>query len=648
MGTAAMLTIGALVACTATKHGNDSGAPTGPAPTAWPSVLTQIRPDATVTVATALTAFAVAIGPVPGGPQPTGTRSAIPSGTLAVSWVLAHWAELSPAQRSAVLAALGQPTSTDKPASYQLRRAPQIAPAPVQSPDIACLKADSAGAEKYRAWVPGIEAAITAKLGRPLTIDARTFLSVNTKDLEQPSLLYTWACADASTGNKVSGCTIHINPRTTGGRYTDDMVRSYLIHELTHCYLLDKFGFAYESMPPWYLEGAPTWTMSVLGTANDTLSSHWTSYLDTPAKSLSRRAYDAVGFFAHLAETGTDPWTVIDPIGTALAAAPTTAAGWKAAGVTAEFRDSWGSGFVQGRYPGQAWTATGPNLPKYTPALPNGQLGNGASVTIQSVPFAAAVQRLDVDATVVLVNPGAASAGRISLGDGSDAALGGTGPFCTMAQCACPAGSPGAGTNFTHLASGQEYVGLSGGDQPGTATLLGQSLRDFCKRPPTSCLVGRWTGVNFDVHLDTLTETGGAGVTLHIEPTGRLTVGFDGMRPVVFHSSAVDGTFVYAGTVAGTITLPPGSATSGNWAYASPADVSSLTATIHISNPITVDYGPIDVASLAGIGGGAGGAVSAQPLATGGWRCSGNTLVTSPPAGSPISGSWTLTRTGPG
>ena len=638
---AAVVMLGSLVGCTSTRPGNDSAAP--PAPTAWQQVLDQLRPDGSVTVATALAAFAVAIGPVPGGQPPAGTRGGIGSGTLAVSWVLAHWSELDAAQRSAVLTALGQPATTDKPAAYRIEQAPAAS-----NPNIACLAADSAGAQKYRSWVPGIEAAITAKLGRPLAIDARTFIAVNTKDLEQPSLMYTWACTDGGTGNKVPGCTIHINPNATGGTYADDMVRSFLIHEVTHCYLYDTFGLAYDSMPSWYLEGAPTWVMSVLGSANDKLSSYWTSYLDTPATPLGRRAYNGVGFFAHLAETGTDPWHVIDAMGTALAATPTTAAGWKAAGVTPAFLDSWGSGFVQARYPGPAWTSTGPNLPAYPPALPNGQFGNGAALSVQSVPFAAAVRRLDVDATVVLVNPGPGSAGRLSLGNGTDAGLDGGGPYCTMAQCACPDGSPGAGTHFTHLASGLEYLGVSGGDQPGSVTLVGQSLPDFCQRPPTSCLVGRWTGVNFDVHVDTVSESGGAGVTLHIDPSGHVTVAFAGMQPVVFHTSAADGSFVYAGTVTGTITLPPGGATSGTWAYASPANVSSLTATIHLSRPITLDYGPLDVASLAAIGGGSGAAVSTRPVVTGGWRCSGNTLVTSPPADSPVTGSWTLTRSGPG
>jgi hypothetical protein len=65
--------------------------------------------------------------------------------------------------------------------------------------------------------------------------------------------------------------------------------------------------------------------------------------------------------------------------------------------------------------------------------------------------------------------------------------------------------------------------------------MVGMSLPDFCRKPPQSCLVGKWTGVNFDVHVENITETGGAGVTMHIDPKGNLTVNFNGMKPVVFH-----------------------------------------------------------------------------------------------------------------
>ena len=60
------------------------------------------------------------------------------------------------------------------------------------------------------------------------------------------------------------------------------------------------------------------------------LSEKWMWYLDSPTRPLSQREYDGVGFFAHLAETGTDPWSVILPIGAALLKNNSTAAGWRA------------------------------------------------------------------------------------------------------------------------------------------------------------------------------------------------------------------------------------------------------------------------------------------------------------------------------
>jgi hypothetical protein len=652
---AAILIAAAPAGCSSQSTSEPHATTPPKAPTAWQAVLGQIQEDGTVSVDTALAAFAVAIGPVPGGTAPAGAAEAIPSGTLAVSWVFSHWGALDADQRAAVVKALGIPAEPlrevrDAPVGYAPRPAPTKEPKK-QNPNVPCLKADSAGADKYRAWVPGIESAITAKLGRPLSIGRTTYLAVNSKDLEMPALMYTYPCEQTNPGNEVTGCTIHINPNAVSGAFDDDMVRSFLIHEYVHCYLYDKLGFAYGGMPAWYVEGAPSWAMSVLGVANDRLSGMWTDYLDTPDKPLTQRSYDGVGFFAHLAETGTDPWSVMDAIGAAMAAGKGTAAGWKAAGTTTSFLDSWGGGPVQGRYPGAAWTSTGPNLPRYTPALPNASIGDGGGLQVTSKAYATAVRRLDVDASVLLVTTGAGTAGRITLGNGADSELASGSPYCTVPSCACPADSPGAGTKFTQIASGQQYLGLTGGNRAGSAALVGMSLPDFCRKPPTSCLVGRWTGVNFDVQVADITETGGAGVRMHIDPKGNVTVNFNGMKPVVFRfatgGQSFTGQFVYLGTVSGRITLPAGGATSGQWGYASEGTTSGLRARIQLTRPVAVDLGTVDLADLASAGG-AGGAVSDKPITSGGWRCSGDTLVTTPPPDSEVSGTWTLRRTGPG
>ena len=66
----------------------------------------------------------------------------------------------------------------------------------------------------------------------------------------------------------------------------------------------------------------------------------------------------------------------------------------------------------------------------------------------------------------------------------------------------------------------------------------------------------------------TITESGGAGVRLRVDPAGTVTTTFDGMAPVRFEaadSSGLGGTFTYAGALGGAITLPAPGAASGPW-----------------------------------------------------------------------------------
>src|SRR5438445_8523960 len=54
---------------------------------AWQRILDQTQPDGSVGLPTALAAFALAVGPIPGAAAPSGPAQVIPSGTLAVNWV---------------------------------------------------------------------------------------------------------------------------------------------------------------------------------------------------------------------------------------------------------------------------------------------------------------------------------------------------------------------------------------------------------------------------------------------------------------------------------------------------------------------------------------------------------------------------------
>jgi hypothetical protein len=612
-------------------------------PSAWDAATGRVAANGRLDLPTALSAFALAVGPVPGAEPAPGAKGPITSGTLAVTSVLAHWAELSAGQRTAVLAVLNGTGARNAPAAY---RAPQ----PTANPNIRCLTADSAGAAPYRAMLPGIESDVSAHLGRRLRIADHVFIAVNTKDLEDGALMYAYGCNGAKagrTGDGVTGCTIHINPSTLAG--TEAELHSYLVHEVVHCFLFDRFGMAYAAMPAWYVEGAPTWAMSQYGTSSARLGGIWKDYLDTPSVPLSGRSYDGLGFFVHLAETGTDVWAAIDRIGAAMRGkgADATGYGWAAAKPTAGFAGSWGGGFVQGRYPGPAWTSGGAPLPPYSPALPTGRLADGATLRVTAPAYAAAVRRLDVDAEVVVV-AGAGTAGRLTLGGGTDAALDG-GPFCTTGACSCPAGSSGSGTAFTAMAGGDVFLGTTGGAHAADVQLSGSSLADFCAKPRTSCLVGTWRTTAFAIANRAITEHGGAGVRMRIEPSGKTTVGFGGMSPVTFTATTsgthTAGRFTFAGTLTGEVRLPSAGVTSGRWEPVRSGGTGGLTVDLTITEPFGYHLPRTNVGQLAGAMN-TGGAVGSPQLTAGTWRCAGDSLVSTAPPAAGVTGTWTLARTG--
>jgi hypothetical protein len=501
----------ALVACggSATKGAAPStskGSPSVVASvsnTAWSHVLDQVQADGQVSVATALAAFAMAIGPVPGATAAAGVSGQIESGTLAVAWVRARWAQLSAAQQTAVLTDLGTSIATDARVSSQgdVARVGVAAlqtggrrPTPVD-PNLSCVPADSSGAGPYRSQVAGIEADIASHLGVPFTIPV--YLEVNTRNVtmgvKDAALAYTIACDGAHyVPGTITGCVVHLEPRLLNGTTTTFSaadIHTTLIHELMHCLLYQRFGMAYDDMPAWYIEGVPSWVEDALGGGGDAVSeSFWTTYLDTDSYPLFKRTYDALGFYTHLAETGTDPWSVILPMGRAfIAGGDANLAGWKAAGVSQAFLDSWGSGYAQGRYPGSAWSTSGPGLSRYQPRLPPTlTVGDTNPVTVAAPAVATSIRQVDITADVVEVSASATASGRISLGGGNDATLDQTSGvnYCSLSSgCQCPSGSANADATFTHIDPGTEYATVTGGTDSATVTLTGMDLATFCNPP---------------------------------------------------------------------------------------------------------------------------------------------------------------------
>jgi hypothetical protein len=679
--------------CTSTKKAAPS--PSTAARSAWAQTLAEVAEDGTVSLATALKAFVLAIGPVPGVAAPDGPSAEIASGSIAVKWVLAHWAELTAAQQTAVRADLIGTDTTTAPSSPAhgagdpsgtrvqlagLRKGPSTG----SDPDIDCLPADTGATAPFRKMLTEIDAdladgehlgpALYARPGSPLkSAEFHYSLSVNEHQLYNPphvvTLMYTFPCRDnreVRTGD-VPGCTIHINPAALDPKYSDHDRRSVLTHEMMHCVLNAYLGSDYFYIPDWYGEGAPDWVSAVLGGGDFASAEHFRTYLDTSDRPLYQRAHDGIGFFGHLAETGTNVWRRIFPIGQALLplavarskrqATPAliakgNRAGWDAAAPSEAFLDSWGPGYVRGRYPGKPWNTGGPGLPAgYQPKIATGELTDADPVTLTAKPAGTAVALVNVRSEVVTVVPSGTARGRLATGLGHDMSLAeaaGT-TFCAKpGGCACPTGSAAGAVTFTQLAGGPNYVGVTGGPEAGSVRLIGQSVDAFCKQPPPkSCLVGSWTATGADLTLSHVTEHGGGGIKMQIDAAGPFSVRLDPMAPLEFTSSAgIAGTLTYAGSVTGKLTMPPAGATSGPWTATS-EQWNAVTATIRVTKPFSTTIGPLPLAELAGSAGaggtGAGGAVDSKPFSAGTWTCSGNSLTLTQTG--QIAGSWRFART---
>jgi hypothetical protein len=455
------------------------------------------------------------------------------------------------------------------------------------NPNDACATGNSAGAGPFASQVLGIEKDIAQNVG--VGYPGPVFIEVNTKNVvtvpgDTSSLMYTWGCTDGHvrevSRGPVDECTIHVQARATSGSSSD--LREELIHELTHCLLFQRFGSIVYDFPAWYAEGAADWVANELN-GSHVVDRFWEAYLANPNADLFTRSYDAIGFFVHLEESGTDVWHTIVPMGAALAKSGlSNVAAWKAANPSTEFLNNWGSGFAEGRYPGQAWDSGGSGLPKSPGPVPEQRhvRNNDDPVGVKSVAAGAKIQPLDVDSQVIHVTVGAGSYGRISLGHRNDATLAETAGvnYCSDGTgCTCPAGSPEAGATFTAMEDGLEYATVTGGLKSGKVTLTGESLKTFCK--PRSCLVGSWTQTD-----ETNTGnpylvgfSGGSGMKLTISPSGHFTEDWDGSTPL---RTSKGGSLSYTGIEAGTVHLPTdAAATSG--AFVLGSQTGSITADLN-------------------------------------------------------------------
>jgi hypothetical protein len=483
-----------------------------PPTTAWEAVLAGLTDEPSLQ--TAIDAFSLAFQPIAGATPVTLPPGFAGSGSGPLRWLLAHWDELDDAQRAAVDATIAAWEEGATSESLGLARKP--------------------AAELPVALVNDMVVNFETLLGRQLVATIVVKAAASAGEVDK-----AWAVAiprDSAGGynGPQATCTIVIAP--DGLAMSGNALVALIAHEVFHCFEADV-GTVAKSLkrPPWIVEGMAEWAGEVLAGGSQVGAGYWDAWLSNPWRMLFKRAYDAVGFYAHVDDNGVEMWDVVDA---AIAASDSgSAAAYQTlvgAGTT-DLVESWAAGYF--RDPSQApqWDQSGPGITPAKGPIDKVTLDDLSSHTFDAPPYSAYVAEVDAVAEVITIeSPGR---GLALLTDGTTSTLAdlhGT-VFCTKGECVCPEGSPLEGTPFVPLAPGPVRIAPTGDTSGSHVVMIGWTLDRFCQGQ--RCEAGTWTSSAWHVPR---VITGGTGAELVITPEGE---GFiDWSAATDLYGAAVGGT----------------------------------------------------------------------------------------------------------
>ncbi|MGI8927942.1 MAG: hypothetical protein ACR2H0_00555 [Candidatus Limnocylindrales bacterium] len=421
-----------------------------------------------------MNAFVMAIGPLPGVPDPVPplpTPEEIGTGEIAISWVMRHWDELTSEQQTAVNSYLdpGPDAVVIEPLPADSAPSPEAERILVAGIGAAALE-DETAFDRYKAILRDAEIVIINQLGRKRT---RSYsLSVNTfqRDFDLPEGQHALAYAYPWFGT----CAIKINPILTTEQ--PSVVSASLAHELFHCFqyeIGDSAGRA-----DWVVEGEAEWVGETVGGPSSVGRNWWGQYILTPRASLLSRTYDAVGFYLHMAERGVNVWTLLDKMYMSGGGAASYHDGADPGGTG--FLYSWGSGFFKD--PGLAgeWNAQGPWTYTRVPSPEAITVPVGNPVPFNTEPYTNRIALVLTTADIVNVDMKGIARIRDSSGQGQDGLSDAN--FCSKSggDCACPPGQDYVGPVLTPLGF-PAFLAITGATDGVTGELTGYSLDDFCE-----------------------------------------------------------------------------------------------------------------------------------------------------------------------
>lgn len=166
------------------------------------------------------------------------------------------------------------------------------------------------------------------------------------------------------------------------------------------------------------------------------------------------------------------------------------------------------------------------------------------------------------------------------------------------------------------------------------------------------CVVGQWTSAQVGLQTSgpagNASLSGGAGIIVRVDPSGKTEVDFTTMDPAKFSVStgeaALSGQFRYSGHASGRIRTGDATSTTGTWEPVGQADFSDVRITVDLSEPVKVRaFDNVRISPLIAGDQQSGGAIEADPmLGQAQYRCGANTLSLSRADGSGLT--WQLSR----
>lgn len=167
-------------------------------------------------------------------------------------------------------------------------------------------------------------------------------------------------CRDASGGivGAAAGCEITLAKSAHDGGET----AANIAHEVFHVFqavLSGSLANYNRKGAEWLYEGSAEWVQSDLVHNSSGARGWWADYLRNPRVALFHRSYDAIGFFGHLASSGSSPWSHFK----AMFAATTNETAYAVSGVSQSALNSEASVFFREPSLGSAWDQQGPNVP---------------------------------------------------------------------------------------------------------------------------------------------------------------------------------------------------------------------------------------------------------------------------------------------